>query len=133
MAIRLSAVTVMVPDYDQALDYYVNRLGFHLFEDTVLSPEKRWVVIGADPGSETKIVLAKAADARQTSAIGMQAGGRVFLFLETDDFDAEHVRLAGQGVKFLEGPRTEPYGTVAVFEDRFGNRWDLIQPAAADQ
>ena len=124
---HLGLTALVVRDYDEALAFYVGRLGFELKEDTPLSSEKRWVVV-APPGSvESGILLAKAANARQAEAIGNQSGGRVFLFLITDDFDRDHKRFLQQGVKFIEAPRREPYGTVAVFEDLYGNRWDLIE------
>jgi catechol 2,3-dioxygenase-like lactoylglutathione lyase family enzyme len=126
---HLGAVTLLVSSYDEGLDFYVRTLGFDLIEDTQLSPDKRWVLV-APPGSrETRILLAEAADAAQRAAIGSQAGGRVFLFLHTDDFGRDLARYVAAGVRFLEAPRHEPYGTVAVFEDPFGNRWDLLQPS----
>jgi catechol 2,3-dioxygenase-like lactoylglutathione lyase family enzyme len=124
---HLGLTALIVRDYDEALAFYVGKLGFQLREDTRLDSEKRWVVV-APPGSvESGILLAKAANALQAEAIGNQSGGRVFLFLVTDDFDRDHKRFLEQGVKFVEEPRHEPYGTVAVFEDLYGNRWDLIQ------
>jgi len=128
----ISAVTVVVPDYDAAIAFYVDVMGFTLCEDTALAPTKRWVMV-APPGCDAqgcRLLLAKAADAGQAGAIGAQAGGRVFLFLTTDDFDRDHARMSGRGVAFQEPPRDEPYGRVAVFADPFGNLWDLIEPAA---
>lgn len=124
----LSAVSVVIPDYDTALEFYVGVLGFDLVEDTRLTASKRWVLI-APPGSEEcRILLAKAANEEQSRSIGNQTGGRVFLFLNTDDCERDMVRLRAAGVCF-EGPmRQETYGKVAVFSDPFGNRWDLIQP-----
>ncbi len=131
MAQHLSAVTLVVPDYDRAIAFYVGALGFDLVEDSDLGGGKRWVLV-APPGSrETRLLLARAADSEQAAAVGRQAGGRVFLFLATDDFDRDHARMTGAGVAFAEPPRREPYGTVAVFADPFGNRWDLIDPARA--
>ncbi len=125
----LGLTTLVVRDYDEALAFYVGKLGFALREDTRLNEEKRWVV-AAPPGSvESGILLATAANPRQAEAIGNQSGGRVFLFLVTDDFGRDHKRFLQQGVKFVEQPRREPYGTVAVFEDVYGNRWDLIERA----
>ncbi len=118
-----------MPDYAPALAFYVGCLGFALQADTDLGP-KRWVVV-APPGGGGNLLLARAEGPEQAAAIGRQAGGRVFLFLETDDFAATHARYAAAGVRFLEAPRTEPYGIVAVFEDPFGTRWDLIEPTAA--
>ncbi|MEM1398798.1 MAG: VOC family protein [Pseudomonadota bacterium] len=126
---HLSTVTVLVPDYDEAIAHYVGSLGFVLLEDTVLSPTKRWVRVAPSEAAPTSLLLAKAADDDQWKAIGRQAGGRVFLFLTTDDFDADHAAFLAAGVRFREDPRSEPYGRVAVFEDAFGNLWDLIEPA----
>lgn len=124
----ISAVTVVVPDYDAAISFYVDKLGFDLIEDQALSGSKRWVLV-APPGShETRLLLAQADSTAQSQSIGNQTGGRVFLFLSTDDFDRDFDRYSQAGVRFLEAPRSEPYGTVAVFEDPFGNKWDLIEP-----
>ena len=129
MAQHLSAVTLVVPDYDRALDFYVGTLGFDLVEDTNVGPGKRWVLV-APPGSdETRMLLARAERPSETAAIGNQTGGRVFLFLSTDDFARDHARMREAGVTFTEAPRREAYGRVAVFTDLFGNRWDLIEPA----
>jgi catechol 2,3-dioxygenase-like lactoylglutathione lyase family enzyme len=125
---RLALTALLVADYDKALDFYVGKVGFDLAEDTDLGGGKRWVVV-RPPGSDAALLLAKAVDG-QTSSIGNQAGGRVFLFLHTDDFAGDHARMSAAGVRFLEAPRHEPYGVVAVFEDLYGTRWDLIQPAA---
>ena len=124
---RLALVTLLVRDYDEALAFYVGCLGFDLVEDTSLGGGKRWVVV-APGGAGAALLLARAADAAQHARIGDQTGGRVFLFLHTDDFARDHRRLSQAGVRFLEAPRHEPYGTVAVFEDLYGNRWDLLQP-----
>ena len=128
MTQHLSAVTVVVPDYDAAIAFYVGRLGFRLIEDTPLSGSKRWVLVSPPGSKETRLLLAKADSDRQRRAIGDQTGGRVFLFLATDDFDRDHAAYLQAGVEFLEEPRAEPYGKVAVFRDPFGNTWDLIQP-----
>ncbi|MEH3107388.1 MAG: VOC family protein [Sphingomonas fennica] len=125
---RLALTTLVVRDYDAAIAFYVDRLGFVLREDTELAGGKRWVVV-APPDGGAGLLLARAADARQARAIGDQSGGRVFLFLETDDFARDHRRFLDRGVRFMEEPRREPYGIVAVFEDLYGNRWDLIEPA----
>ena len=130
MVQHISAVTIVVPDYDQAIAFYVDKLGFRLIEDVALSATKRWIIV-APPGShETGLLLAKADSATQTAAIGSQAGGRVFLILKTDDFDRDHVKFRLAGIEFLEEPRFEAYGKVAVFRDIFGNKWDLIEPLA---
>ena len=126
---RLSLTALLVRDYDEALAFYVGKVGFELVEDTDQGGGKRWVVV-RPPGSDAALLLAQAMGG-QAARIGDQAGGRVFLFLETDDFDRDHARMSAAGVRFLEPPRREPYGTVAVFEDLYGTRWDLIQPARA--
>jgi len=125
----IAAVALVVPDYDPAIAFYVGVLGFELLEDTPLGPDKRWVRVAPPGATETALLLAKAATPAQAAAIGAQAGGRVFLFLRTDDFDRDHARMLAAGVAFLEAPRREAYGKVAVFRDPFGNRWDLIEPA----
>lgn len=124
---RLSLIALLVRDYDEALDFYVGKAGFQLAEDTDQGGGKRWVVV-RPPGSDAGLLLAKATG-DQVSRIGDQTGGRVMLFLETDDFARDHQRMAAAGVRFAEAPRHEPYGTVAVWEDLYGNRWDLIKPA----
>ncbi len=126
---HIGNISLVVRDYDEAIAYYTQKLGFDLVEDTDLGEGKRWVLV-APPGSEeTRILLAKADGPDQVAAIGNQTGGRVFLFLFTDDFSATYEGFNAAGVKFLEAPRKEPYGTVAVFEDLYGNKWDLIEPA----
>lgn len=127
MSQTIGAVTFLVPDYDEAIAYFTETLGFGLVEDTPLTPGKRWVLV-APPGGGARLLLAKAADDRQAARIGDQTGGRVFLFLHTDDFWRDHRRLRAKGVRFVETPRDESYGWVAVFEDCWGNRWDLLQP-----
>ena len=122
---RLALTALLVRDYDEAIDFYVGKAGFDLVEDNDMGGGKRWVVV-RPPGSEAGLLLARAVG-EQAEAVGRQAGGRVFLFLETDDFGHDHARMTAAGVNFLEGPRHEPYGSVAVFEDLYGNRWDLIQ------
>lgn len=123
----LGLVALLVRDYDEAIAFYVGKLGFDLVEDAPMGAAKRWVVV-RPPGGETGLLLAKAADERQAAAIGEQAGGRVFLFLRSDDFWRDHAAFMAKGVRFLEAPREEPYGPVAVFEDLYGNRWDLLGP-----
>lgn len=126
---HLSALTLLVRDYDEAIAFYVDALGFKLIEDKRLSPTKRWVLIALPGARETRLLLAKAVGAKQRARVGDQTGGRVFLFLRTDDFKRDHARYRARGVHFIEKPRREKYGTVAVFEDLYGNKWDLIQPA----
>ena len=121
----VGAVTLLVPDYGDAIDYFVGTLGFTLVEDTKLSEEKRWVLVS--PGAGTSLLLTEAKGERQRAAIGNQSGGRVFLFLTTDDFWRDHRTYVMRGVEFQEEPRHEEYGTVAVFKDKFGNKWDLIE------
>jgi len=124
---RLSLTAVMVRDYDEAVDFYVNKAGFELVEDTDRGGGKRWVVVSPGAGSGA-LLLAKASGPDQAARVGDQTGGRVFLFLQTDDFARDHERMSTAGVRFLEPPRHEAYGTVAVFEDLYGNRWDMIEP-----
>lgn len=123
-------VALVVPDYDEALAFFVGTLGFELLEDTAQAPGKRFVRVAPRGGTGAALLLAKAATEEQRAAIGNQTGGRVFLFLHTDDFDRDHGRLVAAGIEFTGPPRDEPYGKVAVFVDPFGNKWDLVQPAA---
>ncbi len=127
---HLSAIAIVVPDYDEAIAYYVGKLGFQLVEDTALSATKRWVTVRPKGSKETTLLLAQADNEEQRRAIGNQSGGRVFLILRTDDFDRDCAQYRQAGVTFLEEPRTEPYGKVVVFRDIFGNKWDLIGPLA---
>jgi len=127
----ISHVTLVVRDYDEAIEYYSETLGFMLIEDTALAPGKRWVVLKPKGTDGTALLLAKAATPAQSSRVGDQTGGRVFLFLQTDDFWRDYRSLVEKGVVFEEEPREEPFGTVAVFRDLYGNRWDLIEPATA--
>jgi catechol 2,3-dioxygenase-like lactoylglutathione lyase family enzyme len=124
---RLGAVSLLVRDYDEAIAFYVDALGFELSEDTDMGGGKRWVRV-TPKGGETSLVLAKATTEAQLTAVGRQAGDRVWLFLETDDFARDHAAWTAAGVTFREAPRHEPYGVVAVFEDLYGNAWDLIEP-----
>jgi len=116
---------VVVADYDEALAFYTEKLGFELMEDTQLSATKRWVVVRPS-GSECAVLLAKAANSLQMSRVGDQTGGRVFLFLQTEDFWKDYERLCAAGVEFVRAPEEAEYGTVAVFKDLYGNLWDLI-------
>ncbi|MFB7500323.1 VOC family protein [Streptomyces sp. NPDC056161] len=127
---HLALVTLVVDDYDEAIGFYTRALGFRLVEDTARPDGGRWVVVAPGPDrAGTGLLLARAADAGQRARIGDQTGGRVGFFLHTDDFARDHARMRAAGVTFLEEPRHEPYGTVAVFQDLYGNRWDLLQPA----
>jgi len=121
----LFLVTLVVVDYDAAINWFVDALGFELAEDTKLADGKRWVVVRGNGGAA--LLLAKATDARQSAAIGNQTGGRVGFFLETPDFRGTYARMVSKGVRFVREPVVEAYGTVAVFEDICGNRWDLIE------
>lgn len=125
---HLGLVTFLVRDYDEAIAFFTGKLGFDLAEDADQGEGKRWVVVAPPGAAEARLLLARAADPVQRSQIGKQGGGRVFLFLTTDDFRRDHRRLGAAGVRFLEAPRAEVYGTVAVFEDLYGNKWDLIEP-----
>jgi catechol 2,3-dioxygenase-like lactoylglutathione lyase family enzyme len=125
---HLGCVALLVRDYDEARDYYTRVLGFDLIEDTPLPDGKRWVLVAPPGARETRLLLAKAASPAQAARIGDQTGGRVFLFLHTDDFWRDYHAFRARGVAFRETPREEAYGTVAVFEDLYGNRWDLLQP-----
>lgn len=121
----LSQVSLVVADYDEAINFYVNKLGFSLLEDTPRGLGKRWIRV-APAGAQTSIVLMKG-DVGPDSVIGCQAGQKVFMFLNTSDFWDDYNRMRNHGVEFLEQPRVEAYGTVAVFKDVYGNKWDLIQ------
>lgn len=124
----LAQIALVVKDYDEAIDFYTNVLGFTLIEDTILSEVKRWVIVAPAGSNGCRILLAKAANEKQEKFIGNQTGGRVFLFLHTDDIRRDHQHYKNQQVKFVREPTVEEYGTVAVFEDCYGNLWDLIQP-----
>lgn len=132
MPSRVAFFSLLVPEYEEAIAFFCDGLGFELREDTDLGNLKRWVRI-APPGAETEILLARAVNDRQGAAIGEQGGGRVWLFLETQDFEADHAKILSAGGTFESPPRDEPYGRVAVWCDPWGNRWDLIQFANADR
>ena len=125
---KLVAVTFLVGDYDEAIAWFVNALGFVLVEDTDMGDGKRWVLVSPSGDTGVRLLLAKAVGQTQIDAIGKVAGGRVGLFLNTKNFAQDHARMMAAGVKFREPPRHEPYGIVAVFEDLYGNLWDLIEP-----
>ena len=124
---NLHAVTLVVPDYDDAIAFYTQTLSFELTQDIDLGGGKRWVRVSPKGSSGASLLIAKADGEEQQSTIGNQTGGRVGFFLETDDFQRDHAAMIANGVQFEEQPRHEPYGTVAVWRDPFGNRWDLIQ------
>jgi catechol 2,3-dioxygenase-like lactoylglutathione lyase family enzyme len=126
MSRHIGMVTLVVRDYDEAIAWYTGVLGFSLVSDTPLSPTKRWVVVAPETNG-AKILLAQADDDAQMASIGNQTGGRVALFLHTDNFTADHAVMVKSGVHFLEEPRHEAYGSVAVFEDLYGNTWDLLE------
>ena len=123
----LHAVTLVVDDYDRAIDFYVGVMGFDLLQDLDLGADKRWVRVAPPGAVEGSLLLARAVDGAQRTAIGKQTGGRVGFFLRTEDFNRDHAAMWAKGVAFEEAPRQEPYGMVAVWRDPFGNRWDLIQ------
>ena len=125
---RIAQIALVVRDYDEALAFYVNILDFQLVEDTLLGEGKRWVVVAPPGAKECTLLLAKAADEAQLRSVGNQAGGRVFLFLFTDDFWRDYEKLRERNVRFIRPPTTYDYGTVAVFEDLYGNKFDLLEP-----
>jgi catechol 2,3-dioxygenase-like lactoylglutathione lyase family enzyme len=127
MSQRIAHVTLVVRDYDEAIEFFTSAMGFQLIEDTLLGDGKRWVVVGPRGAGGSNLLLARAA-VEQGSSVGNQSGGRVSLFLHTDDFWRDYRAMRDKGVKFNEEPREESYGTVAVFEDLYGNKWDLLQP-----
>jgi len=125
----LGLVSLVVRDYDEALEFFVGKLGFELVEDTYVPEQsKRWVVVSPPGATESRLLLARASSAEQASRVGAQTGGRVFLFLYTDDFWRDYERYKARGVEFVRPPKQESYGTVAVFTDLYGNMWDLLQP-----
>jgi catechol 2,3-dioxygenase-like lactoylglutathione lyase family enzyme len=125
---HIAHIALVVDDYDKAIEFYTHKLNFELIEDTILSDNKRWVLVAPKGSSECKLLLARAASEQQMSRIGNQTGGRVFLFLYTDDFERDYQDLKSKEIEFVRGPSKEDYGTVAVFKDIYGNLWDLIQP-----
>jgi len=123
---HLSLLSILVPDYDAGIAFFVGKMGFELLEDSDLGDDKRWVRV-APKGAQTEFLLARAVGEQQVAAVGNQGGGRVWLFLQTDDFARDFALMRDNGIHFEEDPRHEPYGTVTVFNDPFGNRWDLIE------
>ena len=126
---HIAHIALVVRDYDEAIQFYTGKLQFTLVEDTVLSDSKRWVLIAPKGSNECCLLLAKAANAEQQARVGNQTGGRVFLFLYTDNFRADYEMMVKGGVEFIREPKVETYGTVAVFRDLYGNLWDLIERA----
>jgi len=129
---KIVHIALVVRDYDEAIQFYTEKLNFTLIEDSKQSETKRWVLV-APKGSECCLLLAKAANDEQISRVGNQTGGRVFLFLETDDFYRDYNNMLNKGISFARDPKVEPYGTVAVFKDLYGNLWDLIQFSGAEE
>ncbi|MBE0671308.1 MAG: VOC family protein [Anaerolineales bacterium] len=123
----INSVTYLVRDYDEAIDFFTSKLQFDLISDTPLDENKRWVLVRPRGADGTSLLLAKAATPEQEAFIGNQTGGRVFLFLHTDDFERDYNSMLSRGIEFLEEPRREEYGTVAVFRDLYGNKWDLLE------
>jgi catechol 2,3-dioxygenase-like lactoylglutathione lyase family enzyme len=128
MTQSLVQVTLVVREYDEAIAFFTHQLGFHLLEDTILGDGKRWVVVAPNGSPTLRLLLARASTPDEIRSVGNQTGGRVFLFLLTDNFWDDYRNMQSRGVKFLETPRKESYGTVAVFEDLYGNNWDLLMP-----
>jgi catechol 2,3-dioxygenase-like lactoylglutathione lyase family enzyme len=129
MTQSLAQVTLVVREYDEAIAFFTQQLGFHLLEDTILGDGKRWVVVAPNGSPTLRLLLARASTPDEIRSVGNQTGKRVFLFLLTDNFWDDYRNMQSRGVKFLETPRKESYGTVAVFEDLYGNKWDLLKPA----
>lgn len=127
---EIGHVTLLVRDYDEAIAYFTGALGFDLVEDTELEGGRRWVLVGPAGGRGTSLLLARASTPEQAARVGGQTGGRVGFFLHTDDLRRDYGAMRARGVSFSEEPRREPYGTVAVFEDLYGNRWDLLESSA---
>jgi catechol 2,3-dioxygenase-like lactoylglutathione lyase family enzyme len=130
---RIAHIALVVEDYDEAIKFYTQKLNFTLVEDTVLSETKRWVLVAPKGATDCCLLLAKAADDEQKTRIGNQTGGRVFLFLYTDDFWRDYNKMLADNIKFVREPKEEDYGTVAVFEDLYGNLWDLVEPRNANK
>jgi len=129
---RLAHIALVVRDYDEAITFYTQKLNFKLIEDTQLSPEKRWVLVSPPGKHSCNLLLAKASNEKQLASVGNQTGGRVFLFLHTDDFWRDYKQMQEQRIHFVREPVEESWGTVAVFEDLYGNLWDFIQPSLSN-
>lgn len=130
---KIKHISLIVNDYDKAIDFYTQKLDFNLIEDTKLSENKRWVLISPKGNSDFSLLIAKASNDIQKATVGNQSGGRVFLFMNTDDFDRDYNRFKKKGIEFVREPKTEPYGKVAVFKDLYGNLWDLIEPVTSSE
>jgi catechol 2,3-dioxygenase-like lactoylglutathione lyase family enzyme len=130
MNLRIAHITLLVDDYDKAIDFFTGKLNFLLIEDTKISDVKRWVLVKPQGPENCCLLLAKASNDEQKRSIGNQSGGRVFLFLQTDNFRRDYQNLIDNGIRIVREPKSEDYGTVAVFEDFYGNLWDLIEPRA---
>jgi catechol 2,3-dioxygenase-like lactoylglutathione lyase family enzyme len=133
MTRHIAHIALIVKNYDEAINFYVDKLKFKLIEDTVLNADKRWVLVAPEKNNQFSLLLAKADGANQEKFIGSQSGGRVFLFLNTDNFKRDYQNLLDNAIKIIRKPVEEPYGTVAVFEDLYGNQWDLIEPKNIDK
>ncbi|MEI3801430.1 MULTISPECIES: VOC family protein [unclassified Chitinophaga] len=127
---RIAHISLLVNDYDEAIRFYTEKLSFKLVEDTRLNDTKRWVLVAPPGANECCLLLAKAASEQQAASVGNQSGGRVFLFLYTDNFERDYKAMLEKGINFVRPPKDEEYGRVAVFEDLYGNLWDLLEPAA---
>ena len=125
---RIAHIALVVKEYDEAIQFYTQKLDFIILEDTKIDEFKRWVVISPTGAKECSLLLAKAANEEQSKSVGNQTGGRVGFFLFTDDFNRDYVKLMNRGIKFVRPPKQEPYGVVAVFKDLYGNLWDLLEP-----
>ncbi len=130
---KITHLALVVKDYDEAIEFYTKKLHFDLIEDTVLDENKRWVLVAPKGSKECCLLLAKAANEHQATRIGNQAGGRVFLFLYTDNFERDYQNLLDQNIEIIRPPVVEPFGQVAVFADLYGNMWDLIEPSTENQ
>ncbi|MEM8928293.1 MAG: VOC family protein [Bacteroidota bacterium] len=126
---RIAHIALVVKDYDEAIDFYTKKLNFDVIEDTQLDEEKRWVIVSPPGATECSLLLARAANEKQVQRVGDQSGGRVFLFLFTDDFWRDYNSMLEKGIKFVRQPKKESYGIVAVFADLYGNLWDLLEPS----
>jgi catechol 2,3-dioxygenase-like lactoylglutathione lyase family enzyme len=125
---KLALIAIVVDDYDKAISFYTGKMNFRLVEDTALTDTKRWVVVGPKGDGGCNLLLAKAASEEQAGRVGNQTGGRVFLFLHTDNLDRDYQYYSGNGISFVRPPSEEPFGKVAVFKDLYGNLWDLVEP-----